>query len=80
MMTVLAILKELRLAKGRPFSVTEAAWYSRVPGKTAAGRAQKLRRLEARGVVLAAGRSLIHDDRYYEPVDVLRLRLALGAA
>ena len=48
-----------------PVTVTEAARLLGVPGKTAAAAAQKLRRLERRGVVPRAHRSLVSGDRYW---------------
>lgn len=51
----------------RPLTVTEAANALGLPGRTPGARAQFLRRLEARGVLPPARRTLATGYRYYDP-------------
>jgi hypothetical protein len=64
----------------RPMTIAEVIDVLPLPGPSPDARAQLLRRLERRGVVPSARRSLIHRDRYWMPRDVLRLYEALDAA
>ncbi len=86
-MTRYAALRGLVRLQGRPFTITEAAQYARVPGRTPAGKVQKLRRLEREGHVPAARRSLVHGVRFSASDEVaglaervMRLRRALNGS
>lgn len=53
-----------------PVTVTDAARVLGIPGKTPAGRAQKLRRLEREGRLPPARRSLLTNSRYWLPEEL----------
>lgn len=55
-------------------AVTAAAEALGLPGKSPAARAQLLRRLEARGVLLPARRTLLSRERYFLPEDIEEAR------
>lgn len=59
-----AIERSLMLSRGKPLEVSEAAKWLGLPGSWT------LRRLEARGLLPAARRSLARGDRYYRAEDV----------
>lgn len=58
----------------RPLTVTEAAEALGLPGRTPEARAQALRRMEARGVLPLARRTLVNRERYYVPAEIPMLR------
>ena len=51
-------------------TVSQAAEALRLPGPTPGARAQLLRRLEARGVLPPARRTILSNERYYVPADI----------
>lgn len=58
----------------RPLTVTQAADALGLPGATPGARAQLLRRLEARGVLPPARRTLVNRERYYPAAEIPALR------
>lgn len=63
----LAILRRLAELSGRPFTVGEVADLHGLPGPWT------VRRLEKRGVLPPARRSLARGDRFYDPSDVAEI-------
>lgn len=65
----------------RHLTVAQAAAALGLPGPTPGARAQRLRRLEARGVLPPARRTALRRHRYYtiEEVEQCRERLRLSA-
>jgi len=61
-----------------PLTIGDVADLIGLPGKTNGARAQLLRRLEARGVLPPARRSLISGRRYWYPQEVADLRQRLA--
>lgn len=51
-------------------TVSEAADALRLPGPTPGARAQLLRRLEARGILPPARRTILSNERYYMAADI----------
>lgn len=57
-------------ATPRPLTVTQAAEALGLPGPTAGARAQLLRRLEVRGVLPPARRTLVIRQRFYPLAEI----------
>lgn len=69
-----ALRRAAILAREGPITVTDAAFALGIPGKNLKASAQRLRRMDNAGILPAARRSLVSQDRYWSAGQLAALR------